>query len=926
MKKPITLNSKKTFFRNVFLSMATVIIFMQQSTAQVFPAGFSQVQLATGIANPTVMAFAPDGRIFICQQNGVVRIYKNGALLTTPALSLTVDSWFERGLLGIAFHPQFTTNNYIYLYYTVPGSPAHNRISRFTVNGDIITASSEVLILRLDDLNAGNHNGGAIHFGPDGKLYIATGENAVPSYAQNLTNHHGKILRINDDGTTPSDNPFFSNPSAAAKRIWAYGLRNPYTFTFHPTTGQLYINDVGANAWEEINVATTGGLNFGWPTTEGMFNQSTYPNFTNPVYAYGHDPSWNPNNDHIGCAIVGGVFYNPAVSVYPSQYIGRYFFMELCNSWINTLDASHTRAPFSKLMGGDILGLTLGNDGYLYYLHRAQGRVYRLNYSSNAEPVITMQPSPQTVSAGQPVSFSVSVSGAEPITYQWRKDGVNIPNSNTSTYTINSTVPGDAGQYSVYISNAHGNTTSVQVQLTVTAFNAKPVAQITSPANNTLFRAGNVISFSGEGTDEEDGTLPAANFKWFIVLHHNTHFHDGPAFATGVKSGTYTIPTVGETDHDIWYRLYLVVNDANGLTDTTYIELLPRKSTFTINTNPQGFTAVLDDQPISTPASVLSVVGMSRSLAVNNIQTLNGKTYLFDNWQHGGNASQTITVQDNNVTYTANYREVELDTIRLSPIHDAYVRDGASANITHGTTDPNILAIKNSGNPGDGFNRETFLTFDMSGITGTVTNARLRLYNIQNTETITAAVYPVTNTGWNENTITFANKPAASATMLDQQSIPANGINSYYSWTVSDYVTTVKEQEINLISFQLRNITVTAPQTWWNSKEAAQNRPLLEIVKVRDLPTTAKNTSMGRLNVYPNPATSFIFLELEAQTTGEALIKISTALSEEIRSLKYNISSGRNIFLLDTSDIPKGFYVMTIECGGEADTRRLVIH
>ncbi|MBA4053619.1 MAG: glucose sorbosone dehydrogenase, partial [Marivirga sp.] len=179
------------------------------SYAQVYPADFAQVLVTNGISNPTVMAFAPDGRIFVAQQAGSLRVIKNNVLLAAPFISLSVSSTGERGLIGIALDPDFSTNNYIYLYYTVPGSPAHNRISRFTANGDVVQAGSEVIVLELDPLSsATNHNGGAMQFGKDGKLYVAIGENANSAHAQNLDTYHGKLLRINKDGSVPEGNPF----------------------------------------------------------------------------------------------------------------------------------------------------------------------------------------------------------------------------------------------------------------------------------------------------------------------------------------------------------------------------------------------------------------------------------------------------------------------------------------------------------------------------------------------------------------------------------------------------------------------------------------------------------------------------------------------------------------------------------------------
>src|SRR5438477_10978536 len=171
------------------------------ATAANLPSGFTETQFGSNLSgSPTAMAFAPDGRLFVCQQGGQLRVIKNGLLLSTPFVSLTVDSSGERGLLGIAFDPNFATNNYVYLYYTVPTSPIHNRVSRFTAAGDTAAPGSQAVILELNNLtSATNHNGGALHFGPDGELYVGVGENANGANSQTLSNLLGKMLRINAD-------------------------------------------------------------------------------------------------------------------------------------------------------------------------------------------------------------------------------------------------------------------------------------------------------------------------------------------------------------------------------------------------------------------------------------------------------------------------------------------------------------------------------------------------------------------------------------------------------------------------------------------------------------------------------------------------------------------------------------------------------
>ena len=229
------------------------------SLAATLPSGFTETVVANGLSAPTAMAFAPDGRIFVTQQGGSLRVIKNGALLPTPFVTVTTTSSGERGLLGIAIDPDFVNNQYVYVYYTALTPAIHNRVSRFTANGDVAVPGSEAVLFDLDNLSsATNHNGGALHFGPDGKLYFAAGENANPANSQSIANVLGKIMRINSDGTIPNDNPtsfpgIAGMPTGQNRAIWVVGLRNPYTFTFQPGTGRMFINDVGQSTWEEID-------------------------------------------------------------------------------------------------------------------------------------------------------------------------------------------------------------------------------------------------------------------------------------------------------------------------------------------------------------------------------------------------------------------------------------------------------------------------------------------------------------------------------------------------------------------------------------------------------------------------------------------------------------------------------------------------
>src|SRR5687768_15664779 len=399
--------------------------------AATLPAGFTENLVAGSLPAPTAMAFSPDGRLFVCLQGGQLRVIKNGVLLATPFLTVTTDATGERGLLGITFDPNFPTNNFLYLYYTVTSTPRHNRVSRFTANGDVAVAGSELPILDLENLSATNHNGGAIHFGPDGKLYVATGENAVPSNAQTLNNRLGKILRINSDGTIPTNNPFFNTATGPNRSIWVLGLRNPFTFAFQPGTTRMFINDVGQSAWEEINDGIAGS-NYGWPTCEGACSPPN-ANFRDPLFQYGHGSS-----STTGCAIAGGAFYNPITVQFPATYVGKYFFADLCSGWIRLMDPSNNTATGFASGISNPVDLAVASDGSLYYLARGSSSVFRVQFTAGTGPNITTHPSNQTVTQGQPATFGVTANGSTPLSYQWQRNQSNIPNATSSSYTISS--------------------------------------------------------------------------------------------------------------------------------------------------------------------------------------------------------------------------------------------------------------------------------------------------------------------------------------------------------------------------------------------------------------------------------------------------------------------------------------------------------
>ncbi|MCW5665055.1 MAG: PQQ-dependent sugar dehydrogenase [Piscinibacter sp.] len=335
------------------------------------PAGFTRSEWVGGLSSATAFAQAPDGRFFVAEQGGTLRVVDNGTLLATPFITLAVDPQGERGLLGVALHPQFASNRWIYLYHTTTENGTHNRISRFTAdagNPNVVQAGSELRIADLPALSgATNHNGGAMHFGLDGKLYVAVGDNADSSKAPDLNDPFGKMLRFNDDGTIPTDNPHYQAPATLVDAIWARGLRNPFTFSVRASDGRLHINDVGQGTWEEINVGAPGA-NYGWPSTEGPTSAA---GIAAPLFAYDHSSSPDATGGFFsGCAITGGAFYGSSGS-FPAAYRNSYYFADYCGGFIGRLDLANGSAAYRfGSVSGNPVDMRVGSDGSLYVLTR----------------------------------------------------------------------------------------------------------------------------------------------------------------------------------------------------------------------------------------------------------------------------------------------------------------------------------------------------------------------------------------------------------------------------------------------------------------------------------------------------------------------------------------------------------------------------
>src|SRR5262245_31755225 len=391
----------------------------------------------------------PDGRLLVAEKaNGRLRMVKSGALLSTPFLDLaqvlqaplTFDNYSERGLLGVAVDPGFPGAPFVYIYYSVckvsgagTCQVAKNRVARATAgyqgNPDRADPASHVVLLDDIDSDTGIHNAGWVGFGPvDGKLYVSVGDSGTGGgKSQDLASLNGKVLRLERNGGIPFDNPFVGL-FGARPEIFALGFRNPWRCRFHPD-GRLFCGDVGQADWEEIDWVVSGG-NYGWPTTEGNFSSSTYPQFIRPLYAYDHSS---------GGSITVGDFGSE--TGFPGDYQQSFFFGDYSWQWIKraVLAADGVTvlsvSDFANPAGG-IVDLVAGPDGALWYANINDGSIHRIaTTGSNRPPVARPTATPEAGAAPLTVQFSGAASSdpdGEPLTLLWNFDDGSPPSTEPS--------------------------------------------------------------------------------------------------------------------------------------------------------------------------------------------------------------------------------------------------------------------------------------------------------------------------------------------------------------------------------------------------------------------------------------------------------------------------------------------------------------
>ncbi len=715
-------------FSHVFLAFllifSQVVVFFlpTKSVLAAPPPNFVSEILISSLTEPTAILFLPNGNMLILERYGRVHLVRSGNAYIEPTpfidlRSVTNTDQGERGLTGVALDPEFTTNNYIYFFYT-RNSPLRDRVSRFVVNGDTADLGSETVIWEDNEISPLWHHGGSIAFGPDGKLYISTGDGFDQSTsAQSLTSYRGKILRLNKDGTIPSDNPFYDGTGPNLDAIWALGLRNPFRFQFDPLSGRMYIGDVGGNdvtnSYEEINIGTAGA-NYGWPICEGPERNPTGGTCT-PPSSPGTYQSPMHTYPHAGldASVTGGFVYRGGN--FPLPYKDSYFYGDYVRNWIKGLildpvtgekvgefnfepDDGINNGPY-----GEIVDLKQGPDGALYYVDIGisweggsnPGTVRRIRYVANNQPPVISQVTASPTSGQSPLTVSFSVSAYdpenEPLTYSWDfGDGTSSSEQNPiHTYLSN-------GRYQARLTVSDGSSQALSDPIVISVGTPPIINSMTVvspsdiPGGNITFRAGDQISFSALATDP-DGSLGESNYSWRIVMIHLSHTHPeaGPIIGS---SGIFNIPTSGhEMSSEIQFQFILTVTDNDGLTAEQAVTIYPETVDLFFDSDPSGLQLLVDGFARSTPFSINSTIAFQHLVEAPSTQIFNGNTYNFVSWSDGGERIHTITVPEGGQTYQVNYQQV---ATLPSPIA-GYSLNESSGNIAYDLYGTNNLTLIN---------------------------------------------------------------------------------------------------------------------------------------------------------------------------------------------------------------------------------------
>lgn len=720
---------------------------------------FEDSVVLRGLVLPTAVRFSPDGRVFVAEKSGLVKVF-DSLSDTAPSvfadLRTSVHNYWDRGLLGLGLDPDFPTSPYVYVLYTrdapiggitprwgTPGATsdgcpdppggttngcvASGRLSRLRAAGNIMTGSELVLVDGWFQ-QFPSHSVGSIAFGPDGALYASGGDAASWQFvdygqagdprnpagdpptgigslqtpptaeggalrSQDLRTSgdpvglNGTVIRVNrTTGAAMPDNPLAGAGNANARRIVAYGLRNPFRIAVRPGTNEVWVGDVGWHAREEINrieQPTTRLWNFGWPCYEGVARQPGYDaanlNLCERLYEEPGAVSFPRFAYRQGAAVVSGEACGTADSsvsglafyeggVYPAEYDGALFFADYSRRciWVMFSGPDGVPTPLRRATfiapAATPVDLQIGPDGDLFYVDITGGTIHRVQYFEGNRPpraVVTATPQSGPVPLG--VSFDASASldpdGTTSLAFSWDLDGNGTFGDSTSVRPTRTYAAAGTHMVRVRVTDAGGLSNLASV--VITAGNTTPVPTITSPMPTLRWRVGDSIAFSGRGIDAEDGALRAAALTWAVVMHHcsspaSCYEHFVQSFA-GVSNGTFNAP---DHEYPSYLELRLTARDSANLSRTTRVRLNPQTVVETLTSSPVGLRIGVGSQLLTTPLSQTMIVGARTSVSAPSPQSLGGRSFAFASWSDGGAQTHMILAGASATTFTTTFRPV----------------------------------------------------------------------------------------------------------------------------------------------------------------------------------------------------------------------------------------------------------------------------
>lgn len=722
------------------VALAMVLALLDVPPVLAAPTGFTiETMPFAGLVEPSTVEFGANGQVFVAERRGVIKVYDNlddTSSRTTADLRERVYNNGDRGLLGMALDPQYPIRPYLWMLYAKDADPGQNapkygtatsdtdpcpvdggandcrvtgELSRLTLNpADGTWTNQETVLLTGWCQQFGSHSIGTIVFGQDGYLYLSSGDGA--SYNQvdtgNLGNQkcddptgeggalraqsvrrpagepavlNGAILRIDPHtGAAAPGNPFITDTNDVKQRVIGYGLRNPFRITTRPGTNEVWVADVGWNAWEEldrIDVDTTAE-NFGWPCYEGMGRQSGYDDanasLCESLYAAGVSAAVTPQFTYnhgsqvgtgcpTGSSAISAVAFAVNATAYPQSYRDGVFFGDYSRHclWFASMSGSNINTSSIAMFDSTTYPADLkpGPNGDLYVVDIVSQQIKRIRYSANGNtpPIAIAKANP---SAG-PLPLNVQFDGggsSDPdagssITYAWDLDGDGDFDDSTAlaptwTYTA-------SGAVTVKLRVTDNTGASTVTSVVVTPGSNPPAIALTSSATANPWKVGDTVTFSVSATDPEDGPLPASAVSTKLVIKHcpggaNCHDHVQQTFPGA--GGSFVAP---DHEYPSYLELQSSATDSSGITATSTLRLDPATVNLTIDTVPTGLQATVGGDARTTPFTVPVIQGSVNTIAVSSPQ-VSGSTYEFTSWSDGGAISHNVTANATG-NYTATF-------------------------------------------------------------------------------------------------------------------------------------------------------------------------------------------------------------------------------------------------------------------------------